>query len=120
MQHVNTSTSDGVLRLSYVNLENKSFFTVKDFEIACDMKGPSGTAISTGMTPEERQRIYREEQARIEARRQLAELLLAVETTRRLDDSGNPPDAALSGKSRHSNAYDNIASFKRKGIFYEP
>jgi len=48
MSGVRTSESNGSLTLNYFALENRSYIPIKDFEIACDMKGPSGTTISTG------------------------------------------------------------------------
>jgi hypothetical protein len=45
MLSVQTSVSAGHLILNYFELENGSHFNLKDPEIACEMKGPSGTTI---------------------------------------------------------------------------
>jgi hypothetical protein len=42
---VQTDASDGQLSVTQIELRNSSSFELKDPEIGCDMKGPSGTTI---------------------------------------------------------------------------
>jgi hypothetical protein len=45
---LHTDTSDGELSITDIELWNGSSFDLKDPEISCDMKGPSGTVIRKG------------------------------------------------------------------------
>lgn len=47
MLGVQTDQSFGHLTVSYFELENGSYLDLKDLEIACEMKGSSGTTIKT-------------------------------------------------------------------------
>ena len=44
---VRTDASDGQLTVVYMELENSSYLNLKDPDITCEMKGPSGTTIKT-------------------------------------------------------------------------